>query len=214
MVVSSLATRIPSCISLYGELAVTGVGGPIRPIRPPCLIAPPVKDNFWGGRLLFSPFDAGQNQNLREFLGSLLSLILMLVYQHSFGFSFTEDLFIRWTNDTIVTWAWARSEACKNFVTQSANVVFAWLQLYSKISIREAAWIPGELMGDIDSGSRDLDAPSLLPELYFDLSGYPEVFELFSLCDPSLSRQTIDHHESFLSIHLILRRFMESLSHP
>ena len=153
MVVSSLATRIPSCISLYGELAVTGVGGPIRPIRPPCLIAPPVKDNFWGGRLLFSPFDAGQNQNLREFLGSLLSLILMLVYQHSFGFSFTEDLFIRWTNDTIVTWAWARSEA---------------------------SWIPG-MLGDVDSGSRDLDVPSLLRELYIDLSGYPEVFELFSL---------------------------------
>ena len=157
------------------------------------------------------PFETGANQNLREFLGSLVSLCLILVYRSRRGESIRDEFFVQWTNDNWAALKWARTHACKNLATQSANIVFVWLQLYSKISIREAAWIPGVSMEDIDRGSRDLECPSLLPELYINLDDYPVVMELMRMCDPSFSRQTIDHLDAFLVVHTILRRFMASL---
>mgnify|MGYP006950272510 CR=1 FL=1 len=161
---------------------------------------------------LLLPYQADEKnlcQNSREFLGALLCLILVVVVRRRNGL-FGES-FIQWTNDNESALKWARRNICKSRATQIGNMSYVWFQLMSKVSVRKTMHIPGISMGDIDAGSRDGFTPSLLPHLYVDLSVFPEVEELFRLCDPSL--QVVDHHDAFLSVHRVLGRLLCHFSH-
>ncbi len=136
------------------------------------------------------PFCAVESkyQNVREFLGLVLSLILVAQYNKG---HFAR---VSWINDNKSALAWAETDMAKSKSAQAAFLILCWLKIKTKIELVETEWIPGLSMGDVDALSRfksvkDLNpmhnVSSRLPMGTMDL--------LFLLADPTVEHTSNLH---------------------
>jgi hypothetical protein len=139
-------------------------------------------------------------QNLREYLGLLLSLILVRVHYRD-----TEIKDIEWTNDNTTALSWAEDNKCASSYVHFANVIMSWFQIYTGINVARVNRIPGKDMGFIDDLSRDVN--NTLRSTVLEVDVRSEVIgELFSLCSPSLHQSRHDNMEAFFRVHEVLSR--------
>ena len=173
----------------------------------------------WSTFLL--PFAKGNEhrfQTQREYLGHLFSLLLLLTHLQR-SIRRHELVSYRWINDNMGALAWASSQRTSSLTSQHACLAVSQLNLLTNVWLMESVYLPGCLMGEIDSMSRkethesagesmETVCPSLTLDLFIDLDT-PVVRELFTLCDPSvLFPHTPDHHAAFLRIVNLLRSFV------
>lgn len=133
------------------------------------------------------PFTALESkyQNVREFLGLVLGLLLVL--QNSKG-----HVRVSWTNDNKSALAWAQNDMAKSRAAQAAFLALSWLKIKGNIDLVEIEWIPGLSMGDVDALSRFNPVQHLNP--VHDVSSrlpMATLDRLFSLADP-----TVDHPDN------------------
>ena len=131
------------------------------------------------------PFGKSDFQNVREYLGLLLGLILLNTtleasqprpkFKHS----------VHWTGDNTSALKWAQSAKVKSKAGQMANLAMIWAQAYGNFEVSGTDHLAGLKMGDIDGATRDKELSSLSPEFFREIESVPGVMELFLLCDPS-----------------------------
>ena len=142
----------------------------------------------------------GLYQNAREYQGGLLGLILILLIKKP-----TTTCRVLWVCDNTAALTWAEENNCKSPAAQYANIAFTWLQIHTPIQVVRTQHRAGELMGDIDSLSRDYHTLTLNPSLFVDMSSNHTVVELFKLFDPTIPKNLVDHHNAFITIHNLLQ---------
>jgi hypothetical protein len=150
----------------------------------------------WRGFIF--PFDTNAFQNAREYLGLLMALCMVDWYRSVHKCPMSR---VHWTNDNKAALTWAADNKCNSLASQIAFYGVAWKQLSAQLVLVGVTHIPGVLMGNIDSVSRQL--PHTLPiELLFPLSESQQglTIELLKLCDPTVSRDLMKHQDAFAAV--------------
>ena len=148
------------------------------------------------------PFDdpSSDTQNLKEFLGYILFLLLV-----HFCVPRGQLRLMAWVGDNTSALSWAESHKVKSTAGQSSNLIEAWLLIYTDMWLTGTTHNPGHLMGVIDDLSRDRPTPSLRGVPAVDLlSVFPTMTSLFELCNPLVVRSLDEHYVAFGRVHEIL----------
>lgn len=133
------------------------------------------------------PFDARDPayQNMREFLGCILGLLLVHHFQPN-------ATVVHWTNDNKAALSWVQNDLAKSKSAQAAFLIFTWCKIMARIEVAHTSHIAGITMGEVDSLSRFLPTP-LLP-VHLDLASIiptTALDDLFLLCSPVAKNQTL-----------------------
>ena len=142
-------------------------------------------------------------QNLREYLGFLLSLLLTLKYK-----SLRPSASILWTTDSTTALSWAELDKCKTRGGQFAHIAVTCLQRISGLSLHHVELVPGISMGYVDSLSRNKPTPNLSDAMYIDLYSSKSLRTLFMICNPIIDRTPHSHHSAFQHIHALINSFL------
>ena len=154
--------------------------------------------------LPFASDTLGMYQNNREYLGLLLTLILVhRVQQGDQSVSICVPS-IRWTSDNVAALTCLEKDKARSQAAQFANIAIIWAQIYGKVQVNEGVHLAGANMGDIDGASRDKSHPSLVAATFIPTESIPGVMELFAACDPAATDTTINHI-AFQRFHMNLR---------
>jgi hypothetical protein len=162
----------------------------------------------------------GKYQCSREYLGLFLSLLLVArVFPDRARSATLPPIGVRWVNDNTGALAWADKFKSSSLASIVATTAVTSIQLLTNISFARSEWIPGLTMGDIDHESRreehqiigDYSAPSLLPELFFDLESIAPIMQIIKDCEPARTIQysVSDYHSIFLNIQQQLSSIMD-----
>ena len=163
-----------------------------------------VKDNGTGQVLAWTvlplPFGKSAFQNVREYLGLLLGLVLLHLLLREKGEPRRQQA-VRWIGDNLTALRWAETSKVNSKSGQMANVAMVWAQLYGNFEIQETEYLEGRRMGDVDGATRDKVLTVLPPDLFRDVESIPGVVELFSQCDPDVKEAAVNHHKAFCLVH-------------
>lgn len=153
----------------------------------------------------------GQHQGHREYLGHLLSSILLVAYAHHRGAM--RPLLYQWINDNTGALQWAATHKCASLASQYACLAVAQVHFQAQVRMAPPTHRPGAQMGDIDRMSRISDTehplhptvsercPTLLPSLYMPLQENIALHNLYEIIDPSIVRPYhSDHHHAFITV--------------
>ena len=151
------------------------------------------------------PFDSAAFQNIREYLGLLLGLLLINAAAKDGLVSLGKDPIIIWEGDITSALSWAESGKVKSLGGQMANLAVVWSQLYGGFNIDSSIHLAGIHMGDVDGASRDKELTELSPKDFVPVEHFPGVRELFSLCNPTVHLEPLEFHEAFQKLHTCLR---------
>ena len=135
-------------------------------------------------------------QNVREFLGAIMSMILC--YQLARG-----PCYVHWVNDNTSAIAWVNRNMSKSKAAQFAFLTYTWLGLLSGVHVVDSSHIPGVSMGCVDSLSRFIDTPELPAHL--DWSGrlpLDRLDAMFIGCEPVAARESnlVNWEDALLAI--------------
>ena len=158
------------------------------------------------------PFEDPNNlyQNIGEYQGHILALILYRLHKLEFSYSR-----LAYTGDNVSALSWLDSNKCKSLYGQTTNMVLSWFHIYAHIDSVNTSRIPGDEMGIIDQLSRQ-DHLSIdgLDHSLFIATDTPSILALFNLCAPSStdtqSVRADNHHVIFERVHNILRDIFPS----
>ena len=175
----------------------------------------------WTALLLpFSSADAHRFQTQREYLGHLLSVLLIVAYKTSSTTAHGTTSY-QWVNDNTGAIAWVNANKCSSLASSFACMAVSQLNMLSDVWAADAIHIPGETMGEIDAMSR-LEAqadsltafPTLTPLTYYNLES-PSVRTLFSRCNPAHAASSpAEHHRIFLDVASLISDIIISFSIP
>lgn len=182
--------------------------------------------DFESGRLLcwttlllpYSSTNADRFQTHREYLGHLLSLLLIIAHKARLPPSAGTSTY-QWVNDNTGAIAWANKHKCSSLASMFACLAVSQINMLTDVWAADATHIPGATMGEIDLMSR-LEAqsdplvafPTLTPSTYLHLET-PSILALFERCDPALSGQTsAEHHYAFSTVSVLIRDIIMSFS--
>jgi hypothetical protein len=173
----------------------------------------------WATLLLpYSPADAHRFQTQREYLGHLLSVLLIVAYKTSSAPTHSTTSY-QWVNDNTGAIAWVNANKCSSLASSFACMAVSQLNMLTDVWAADAIHIPGETMGEIDAMSR-LEAqadsltafPTLTPLTYYNLES-PSVHTLFSRCDPAHTASCpAEHHRIFLDVASLISDIIISFS--
>ena len=150
------------------------------------------------------PFDKSDFQNVREYLGLLLGLILLNSTLEASQPRPACKHSVHWTGDNTAALKWAQSAKVKSKAGQMANLAMIWAQAYGNFEVTGTDHLAGLKMGDIDGATRDKVLTSLPPHLFREIESLPGVLDLFLLCDPSARATPITQHRAFCMVHSCL----------
>ena len=161
--------------------------------------------------LPYSSANAHRYQTHREYLGHLLSILLIVAYKARLPMSAGTSTY-QWVNDNTGAIAWANTHKCGSLASMFACMAVSQINMLTDIWAADAIHIPGASMGEIDLMSRLevqsdplLAFPTLTPSTYIHLDS-PSLRVLFEWCDPNLSVPTSAEHHSVLSVVSVLIR--------
>lgn len=171
-------------------------------------------------RLPYAKDIDGRHQGRREYLGYLLSLLLIVLYTKKQGIE-TSPFQYQWINDNKGALAWAHKDKCTSLASQLTCLFVSQIHMFTKIYKQDPIFLPGVAMGEIDKMSRmeddetinsariQTECPSLLHSLRMDMCGNSLVNDIFLLCDPSVQRDhEKDHLIAFEQVHAIIIKLM------
>ena len=174
----------------------------------------------WTTLLLpYSTTNAHRFQTQREYLGHLLSLLLINAHRARLSSPPLGTLSYQWVNDNTGAIAWVNANKCASPSSLFACMAVSQLNLVSDVWAADAIHIPGETMGEIDAMSR-LEAqsdpltafPTLTPDTFLSLQS-PKVLELFVQCDPALTATApAEHHVIFSTVSTLIRDIISSFA--
>ncbi len=146
-------------------------------------------------------------QNIREYLGMLLCLMLVRVI-----FPSERVMIGKWINDNKAALKWAKTAKCSSICGQAANIVVSWFQIHSGINVVESEHKAGINMGIIDDISRDVKNPDLdsIPFVNLLSPSFKEshqLLQIFKLCDSTMTGNITNHHDMFFKIHKTLNDY-------
>ena len=158
--------------------------------------------DYVSGRLLcwttlllpFSSADAHRFQTQREYLGHLLSVLLIVAYKTSSAPTHGTTSY-QWVNDNTGAVAWVNANKCSSLASSFACMAVSQLNMLTDVWAADTIHIPGKNMGEIDAMSR-LEAqadsltafPTLTSLTYYNLES-PSVRTLFSRCRSEFPRR-------------------------
>eukprot|EP01036_Dinobryon_divergens_P034929 gene34929-45208_t len=166
----------------------------------------------WTTLLLpYSTTNAHRFQTQREYLGHLLSLLLINAYRARLSSPPLGTLSYQWVNDNTGAIAWVNTHKCSSPSSLFACMAVSQLNLVTNVWAADAVHIPGETMGEIDAMSRletqsdPLTAfPTLTPDMFLSLQS-PQLLELFVQCDPALAASApAEHHVIFSTVSTLI----------
>ncbi len=141
-------------------------------------------------------------QNIREYLGQLISCILVYTYFKGKDISYNN---IEWTNDSTTAVSWARTNKCSSAQGHFANIIMSWFQIYSSFTVTQVMRIPGKDMGFIDDMSRNNYHPLMDTTPYVDISS-KTITSLINLCNPFEKRNQEENMDAFFIVHSLLSK--------
>ena len=86
--------------------------------------------------------NADRYQTHRDYLGHLLSLLLIIAHKARLSTS-TETSTYLWVNDNTGAIAWANKHKCSSLASMFANIAVSQINLLTKVWAAEAVHIPG-----------------------------------------------------------------------
>jgi hypothetical protein len=125
-------------------------------------------------------------QNAREFMGFLLSLILIKI-----KFNPPIGATVAVTGDNIASLTWVVKNKANSASAHIAFLAYSWVIIIAGFHIVSATHIAGksETMKDIDALSRNRSTTSLDMSKFVETSNDEVINELFRFCDPTINRQ-------------------------
>jgi hypothetical protein len=175
----------------------------------------------WTTLLLpYSSSNAHRYQTQREYLGHLLSLLLILAHSARSP-SVVGTSSYQWVNDNTGAISWVNTHKCRSLAGLVACMAVSQINLLADVWAADAIHIPGSTMGEIDAMSRlEVQSdpvtafPTLTPDTYLSLHS-PAVISLFERCDPALTATCPAEHHSILSdVSTLIRDIMHSFTTP
>ena len=174
----------------------------------------------WTTLLLpYSSADAHRFQTQREYLGHLLSVLLIVAYKATLPLVSGMSSY-QWVNDNTGAISWVNTHKCSSSASSFACMAVSQLNMVSNIWAADAIHIPGSTMGEIDAMSR-LEAqsdpltafPTLTPETHLDLQS-PLICTLFDRCNPasSVMNTPAEHHTTFSDVSKLIHDIIASFS--
>ena len=150
----------------------------------------------------------GLFQNVREYLGQILILILALSFCNT---SVEHPARVAMIGDNRAAISWVDTKRTKSSVCQLATMATSWMDIHSPVEVAQVRHLSAARIGFIDSLTRDL--PHNFPQhLEVDLQSNPHVQELFQLLDPTRdSSNLINHHQALVSVVGVLEKLVASI---
>jgi hypothetical protein len=170
-----------------------------------CAVLQDINNTTIAWTTLTLPFDSAAFQNIREYLGLLLGLLLINAAAKQGIISVGTDPTIIWEGDNTSALSWAESGKVKSRGGQMANLAVIWSQLYGNFNVDSAVHLAGIHMGDVDGASRDKELTDLSQQTFVPMENSPGIRELFSLCNPLIHSEILEFHEAFQQLHTCLR---------
>ena len=158
-------------------------------------------------------------QNHREYLGLLMSLLVMKKYQlqnhNKLTSAHSEQIYVEWLGDNIAALKWADKNKASSRTAQIANLMISWFSIVANIQLYDTQHISGEEMQKlgIDALSRpEKGIPPGFPlEKRIDIQEKLESTGIMSLCTPSIETDSIEEvHKIFKNINDSLYNFCKS----
>eukprot|EP01036_Dinobryon_divergens_P035870 gene35870-46562_t len=147
----------------------------------------------WTTLLLpYSTTNAHRFQTQREYLGHLLSLLLINAHRARLSSPPLGTLSYQWVNDNTGAIAWVNTHKCSSPSSLFACMAVSQLNLVTDVWTADAIHIPGETMGEIDAMSHTFLSVQC-----------PQLLELFIQCDPALTATAPAEHHPFHLCHRI-----------
>ena len=131
------------------------------------------------------PFDAPEAdyQNVKEFLGLLLGLVILKCYIKA-----PRGTRIHFTSDSKASLSWITKNRAKSLFAQRSFTAYTWLCVYAGFDMADAVHESATTvrMKELDDLSRLDVVHNYPPHKLVDLSQNAPVVELFRLCDPTM----------------------------
>ena len=148
----------------------------------------------WTTLLLpYSSSNAHRYQTQWEYLGHLLSLLLILAHSARSPSVVGTTSSYQWMNNNTGAISWVNTHKCRSLAGLVACMAVSQINLLADVWAADAIHIPGSTMGEIDAMSRlevqsdpETAFPTLNPDTYLSLHS-PAVISLFERCDPALT---------------------------
>ena len=159
------------------------------------------------------PFDDPNNryQGLREYLGLLVSLLLIQTYKLKRNLQTTKTD-VEWYGDNTGALSWADTNKAKSRVAQCANLLVTWFPIVTNMNLSFTQHISGDEM--IKRGVDALSRPEEGAVHTFDLRLMMDIQQsiedsgILSLCSPHINTSTIqDVHTLFQDINSAIESF-------
>ena len=166
-----------------------------------CAVLKDVNDQVVCWSTLTLPFDSAAFQNVREYLGLLLGLLMIHTAARKGLVTLGDDPNIMWEGDNTSALAWAASGKVKSLGGQMANIAVTWAQLYGRFNVDSTVHLAGINMGDVDGATRDKVLTSLTLDTFIAVEQETGVLELFALCNPVKPASPINFHTAFELVH-------------
>ncbi len=143
--------------------------------------------------------EAALYQNQREYLGYLVSLLLLTIYTSGINSPQVVNniLPIRWFSDNITAQSWAEHAKARSLHSLPANIAITLLQLKHHINLQDTIHVPSVHMHDIDNATRNRPTPSLTPDKLIDVNNNTNFIEILSLCNPTI-QESYDSYRNML----------------
>jgi len=171
-------------------------------------------------RLPYTKDIEGRHQGRREYLGYMLSVLLIVIYTKRHRIE-RKSFQYQWINDNKGALAWAHKDKCTSLASQLTCLFVNQIHMFTGMYKQDPIHLPGVAMGEIDTMSRMEDdetldspriqkeCPSLLKTLQIDMEANPLVNEIFLLCDPEIQRDhETDHFIAFEQVHAIVVKLL------
>ena len=157
----------------------------------------------------FMPFEAQWSgyQNVREFCGLILGLLLYLLYVNN------EDkiVYFEWISDNISALKWVEKEKCNSLAGQRSFMAYTWLTVAKRTEVLKSSHREGRFMGDIDALSRRKPLKTLMPGTYVETEFNMLINQLFSYMNPVVDGDLVDHHLVFENIHNLIEKIVSDV---
>jgi hypothetical protein len=173
-----------------------------------CAVLKDVDDQVVCWSTLTLPFESAAFQNVREYLGLLLGLLMIHTAARKGLVTLGDNPNIMWEGDNTSALAWAESGKVKSLGGQMANVAVTWAQLYGRFNVDATVHLAGVNMGDVDGATRDKVLTSLTLDTFVAVEQETGVLGLFALCNPVKPASPVSFHTAFTKVHAHLREIL------
>ena len=149
-------------------------------------------------------------QNQREYIGYLVSLLLLTMYLANNDNDRKRQTPVRWFSDNITAESWAAHAKARSLHSLPANIAITLMQLKCNIHLQDTIHVPSIHMNDIDGATRNQSTPSLTKEKFIDFDNNKSIIDMISLCDPTKQESYQYYKHMLFQFQVLIDRINEA----